>query len=227
MNPSSSSNATVKFALGGENTEVWFDSVYVFAGDANVFRRDFENGITLANATDSWQTISVGSGFRRIRGTQDPAVNSGNATTSVTLAPYDAILLVRDVSQSAPQSPTPTTGNASIGDRVWRDSNANGVQDSGEPGWGGVTVRLRQCSGSVLVTKASDSGGKFEFGGLAAGGKYQLEFVKPSGATFSPAYAGTWAKDSDANRSSGLTQCVTMDSDTQRREGVDAGLIPN
>ncbi len=95
MKPSASSNTPLTFALGGENTEVWFDSVYLFAGDANVFRRDFENGIALANASNSWQTISVGSGFRRIRGTQDATVNSGATVTSVTLAPYDGILLVR------------------------------------------------------------------------------------------------------------------------------------
>jgi len=36
---------------------------------------------------------------------------------------------------------------ASIGDRVWRDSNVNGIQDAGESGIGGVEVRLYACTG--------------------------------------------------------------------------------
>ena len=51
------------FLLGREDSEFWLDSVYLFAEDANVFRRDFENGIALANATAQSRTIQVGSGF--------------------------------------------------------------------------------------------------------------------------------------------------------------------
>ena len=32
--------------------------------------------------------------------------------------------------------------DASLGDFVWEDWNANGIQDEGEPGIGGVIVRL-------------------------------------------------------------------------------------
>lgn len=86
--------ATLKFNVGKENTPLWFDSVYVFAGDANVFRRDFENGIVLANATPNAVTIDLLGTFRRILGTQDP-VNDGQLVTSVTLPGYDGLLLVR------------------------------------------------------------------------------------------------------------------------------------
>ena len=93
------------FLLGREDSEFWLDSVYLFAEDANVFRRDFDNGIALANATARSRTIQVGAGFRRINGIQDRAVNNGQAVTSVTLPPYDGILLVRNEGETPPPPP--------------------------------------------------------------------------------------------------------------------------
>jgi len=85
----------VTFQVGREDSQVWFDSVYVFNGNNNVFRRDFEHGIAVANATPETRTIALGALFRRIAGTQDPAINNGQSVTAVTLAPYDGLLLVR------------------------------------------------------------------------------------------------------------------------------------
>ncbi len=49
-----------------------------------------------------------------------------------------------------------------IGNRVWRDTNGNGVQDPGEPGISGVTVHLYR--GSTLVgTAITDASGEFYF----------------------------------------------------------------
>jgi hypothetical protein len=62
--------------------------------------------------------------------------------------------------------PTPNTGR--IGDRIWKDTNRNGIQDAGEPGIDGVTVTLTSANGtarSVVTT----NGGAYEFTGLAAG----------------------------------------------------------
>jgi hypothetical protein len=83
------------FEVGKETSDVWLDSVYVFAGNANVFRRDFTNGIALANATPSQRTISLGGTFRRIKGTQERTINNGQLVTSVTLEPFDGLLLIR------------------------------------------------------------------------------------------------------------------------------------
>jgi hypothetical protein len=82
-------------SVGREDVPVSIDDVYLFEGNANVFRRDFEHGIALANATPSSRTIDLGGTFRRIKGTQDPDVNDGATVTSVTLSPYDGLLLVR------------------------------------------------------------------------------------------------------------------------------------
>jgi len=59
---------------------------------------------------------------------------------------------------------------ASIGDRVWRDDDGDGVQDSGEVGLAGVTVELRDTAGTtVLASAVSDANGFYEFASLAAG----------------------------------------------------------
>jgi hypothetical protein len=49
-----------------------------------------------------------------------------------------------------------------IGNRVWRDSNSNGVQDPGEPAIAGVTVRLYQA-GVLVGTAVTDANGEYYF----------------------------------------------------------------
>ena len=49
-----------------------------------------------------------------------------------------------------------------IGDFVWLDTNANGVQDSGEPGIANVPVNLLLNS-AVVATVTTNSTGHFEF----------------------------------------------------------------
>jgi len=69
--------------------------VSVQQGDANIWRRDFTGGTALLNGTDATQTVELGPGYRHIPGTQDPIINNGTSATSVTLAPHDAVLLVK------------------------------------------------------------------------------------------------------------------------------------
>ena len=86
---------TLNFYVGRENTDMWFDEVYLFKGNPDVFRRDFQNGTVFVNATLVRQTIATNGKFRRIKGTQDP-VNDGSAVgPQLTLPPYDAAVLVR------------------------------------------------------------------------------------------------------------------------------------
>ena len=60
-----------------------------------LWRRDFANGIALANNTSSSVSYALGGTFRRIRGTQDPAVNNGQSVSSVTLPAQDGLVLLR------------------------------------------------------------------------------------------------------------------------------------
>jgi hypothetical protein len=90
----STSSVRIKFNLGRENSEVWLDSVYLFEGNADVFRRDFDHAVVVVNATPTARTVELGGTFQRIQGTQDP-INNGAVVTAVTVAPYDSTVLVR------------------------------------------------------------------------------------------------------------------------------------
>ncbi len=56
-----------------------------------------------------------------------------------------------------------------LGDTVWFDTNANGVQDAGEPGIAGVDVQLIDAAGNVVATDTTDANGEYLFEDLDAG----------------------------------------------------------
>ncbi|MEQ1862398.1 MAG: SdrD B-like domain-containing protein, partial [Chthoniobacteraceae bacterium] len=66
-------------------------------------------------------------------------------------------------------------GTASVGDRLWQDSDGNGVQDGGEPGYNGVTIEL--LSGVTVIDSVATSGdGNYTFANLL-GGSYSVRVV--------------------------------------------------
>ncbi len=72
-----------------------------------------------------------------------------------------------------------------IGDVVWNDEDQDGIQDAGESGVAGVTVRLLDSSlnpvlddSGVAITQVTNSSGKYDFKGLYAG-NYVVEFELP------------------------------------------------
>ncbi|MGG9972479.1 SdrD B-like domain-containing protein, partial [Ferruginibacter sp. SUN002] len=87
-------------------------------------------------------------------------------------------------------------GTGSIGDRVWDDFNANGLQDSGEQGLAGVNVVLTYPN-AVTVNLTTDANGLYAFNNLAPG-TYTLTFTTPSGFTAASSNIGSDdTKDSD------------------------------
>jgi hypothetical protein len=121
---------------------------------------------------------------------------------------------------SVPVIPPPL---AKIGDFVWQDLNKNGIQDDGEPGIGGVTVRLLDCAGSELGTTTTAASGLYLFDGLQPGG-YMVQFGLPAGHAFSPRDQGLDdAVDSDAHPATGLTGCYTLGAN-ETNFTVDAGM---
>ena len=101
---------------------------------------------------------------------------------------------------------------ASLGDKVFLDTNANGVQDAGENGVEGVTVNLFKADGTAAGTATTDSNGIYNFTGLVPG-DYYVEFVKPNGYNFSPQDQGANdATDSDANINTGKTITTNLES---------------
>ena len=90
----------------------------------------------------------------------------------------------------------------SIGNFVWNDSNANGIQESGEPGIDGVRVVLRDANGNVVATEFTANGGQYLFDGLAPG-EYSVEVDSSSSAldgfSASPVNQGSSDLDSDTS----------------------------
>ncbi|WP_457664695.1 SdrD B-like domain-containing protein [Thiolapillus sp.] len=113
---------------------------------------------------------------------------------------------------------------ASLGDRVWYDTNGNGLQDAGEPGLSSVTVNLYDAAGTTLLASTvTDGSGNYAFTGLAPG-SYSLEFVAPAGHVISPeAQGGNTAIDSDANPTTGFTAVVALQAG-DAVTGIDAGM---
>jgi hypothetical protein len=124
---------------------------------------------------------------------------------------------------------------ASLGDRVWLDSNGNGVQDSGEAGVSGQTVTLIGGGGNgvigtggddTTVTTTTGANGLYGFSSLTPGVQYQVQFSKPTGMVFTGKdQGGNDASDSDADPVSGKTPIVTLNSG-ENNMTLDAGLIP-
>lgn len=81
----------------------------------------------------------------------------------------------------------PCTGQ--IGDFVWHDVNANGIQDAGEPGIAGAVVNLRSPDNTIIHTDTTDAAGLYLFEGLCPG-DYKVEVVPPAGAVASPVLQG-------------------------------------
>ncbi len=115
------------------------------------------------------------------------------------------------------------TGNAVVGNRVWNDIDGDGVQDSGEAGLSGVTVKLWTAAGLLHATTTSASDGSYAFTNVAPG-DYYLEFVLPSGYAFSPSYQTDSTLDSNADPADGRTETFTLIAG-QVDPTFDAGLF--
>jgi hypothetical protein len=71
------------------------------AWSQGVYRREFDKGLVLVNPKgNGTRTVSIGSGWRRIDGSQDPKHNNGQSTSSVTLKEQDGIILLRSGSNN-------------------------------------------------------------------------------------------------------------------------------
>jgi protocatechuate 3,4-dioxygenase beta subunit len=111
--------------------------------------------------------------------------------------------------------------HAKLGDTVWEDKNANGVQDSGEAGIGNVTVELKDGSGKVVQTTVTDTAGHYTF--TADPGSYTVSVKAPAGYVFTGKDAGADdAKDSDVG-ATGQSDAITLNAGDVNNT-IDAGL---
>ncbi len=112
---------------------------------------------------------------------------------------------------------------ASIGDKVWIDTDKDGVQDAGENGLANVTVKLYNCNNVLISTTTTNASGNYLFDKLNPG-DYYVVFELPTGYLFTGQdLGGDDAKDSDADISTGKTICTTL-SPNENDLTWDAGV---
>jgi hypothetical protein len=124
------------------------------------------------------------------------------------------------------------TQPASLGDRVWYDDNANGIQDNGEGNVSGVRVylldsngdRIQDVNGQDIFCDTNNSG-EYLFEGLTPG-TYSVEFdlnTLPDNYEVTISDRGGYALDSDANETTGKTSSVTL-SPGEHNPRLDMGI---
>lgn len=135
-------------------------------------------------------------------------------------------------------------GTVSVGDYVWLDADKDGIQDAGEKGIAGVTLRLTVskdptkpgsavvlAGGEVVAPTTTDADGKYSFGGLPIlnpGWFYVVEIDEAASAGVLDKYEPTTAgagEDRAADSSTGFAASKSMtvkgDSDTT----LDFGFV--
>ncbi len=94
-----------------------------------------------------------------------------------------------------------------LGNFVWEDRDADGIQDSGEPGINGVVVNLYDTGDNLKKTTTTAGGGYYNFTDLEPGSYYLVFIYNIGGYVFSP-----------INR--GLDDYIDSDVDKKGRTGT-------
>lgn len=116
----------------------------------------------------------------------------------------------------------------SLGNFVWADFNANGTQDSGEPGIDGVKVTLYTSTGTQVATTTTAGGGYYIFQNLTPGDYFVIfdQTTLPAGFTFTQQNVGSDTTDSDANPVTGKSEGNATVVAGGYNDTVDAGAVP-
>jgi hypothetical protein len=99
-------NGYFAFTADGTAVPPWFDEYGAPLGSAvdapptaatasGIWMRRYSNGIALVNPTSTTLSIDIGSGYRHLQGSVDPAVNDGQPVSTVTLGPRSGLIVVK------------------------------------------------------------------------------------------------------------------------------------
>jgi hypothetical protein len=113
---------------------------------------------------------------------------------------------------------------AVLGDYVWNDANADGIQDPTETGIVGATATVYNSAGVALGSAVTDAAGLYYFPNLSDGSYYLSYSNYPQGMEYTIMETDPYANNgSNVNPASGFTNTYTFSSygDTLH---IDAGL---
>lgn len=214
-------------AAGQYRVRVQAPGGYLFTIQDAINDDDYDSDVN-SNGESACITIGVNEENYRV----DAGVTQGNVPTATPTTPPATPTPTNTPGPTAtftpvPPTPTPTrTGSSVIGDRIWRDTNGNGVQDIGEPSVSGVVVELLVgCTGTTVhSTTTSNYNGDYLFPNLP-NDLYRIHVIAPVGDLFSPQNAildDDYDSDVDSN---GVSDCITLGI-AEENYRVDAGLLP-
>ncbi len=118
-----------------------------------------------------------------------------------------------------------TQQTATVGDRVWLDANGNGLQDAGEPGVEGITVRLVRADGTPVASTTTDAEGKYTFTDVEPGDYYLTVDVPADYRLTRPDQGTDDAQDSDVDPTTRRTPVFTLNAGDVVTTW-DIGLVP-
>jgi len=137
----------------------------------------------------------------------------------------DAGLVQLPVAEPAPENNLDEPLRASVIGRAWLDQNANGLQDTEEPGLAGVQVQLLDADGVALDEKFTGEDGVYILDDIVTGSEFSVAFIAPPDYQITEANVGDDETiDSDADPSSGEAGPFTLG---QAGEVLDAGFLPS
>jgi len=115
---------------------------------------------------------------------------------------------------------------ASVGDLVWDDLNANGLQDTGEPGRASLSVTLRNAAGTFIGNNTTSSDGHYRFDNLLPGQDMYLQFqdAGPDLLYALEDIGGDDQVDSDADHVTGCSALFSLAPD-EVNTSLDAGYV--
>ncbi|HEC2243545.1 TPA: carboxypeptidase regulatory-like domain-containing protein, partial [Staphylococcus delphini] len=125
----------------------------------------------------------------------DAQLDSNGLESKVTINNANDYSVDLGLVQPEEVEPPKVEATFNLGDKVWEDLNKDGIQNSNEPGIGGVTVTLTKEDGTT-VTTTTDENGNYKFTELP-NGKYTVTFETPDGYEPTKANVGDDALDSD------------------------------
>lgn len=96
LTTSSTPGSDLAFGVSEQIGRTEIRNIRLYEGGAERWARDFQNGKVLLNMTNHPWRLNIGSGYRRLKGTQCPEVNNGERISGMIEVPArDAIFLVR------------------------------------------------------------------------------------------------------------------------------------
>lgn len=192
---------------------------------------DYRIRVLLPGPDDEFSPKDAAGGDNQLDSDINPTGTNFGFTDIFTLASNVISTTIMDagIIVYRPPTPTRTPTPINVGNFVWHDLNANGVQDAGEPGVGGVTLQLWNDAKTALIHQTtSNSNGNYMLVAPLSG-NYRVRVLLPSGASFTTLDAGANDQtDSDINPTGtnfGFTNVYTFGSNLISITTIDAGLL--